>query len=324
MSVRMTIARPQVLNAAAGRLPPALITRLAERYELTDLPGADTRADFLAREGVRFEAVITSAALGLDAATIAALPALRVISSFGVGLDALDLHAAAARGIPVGYTPQVLDDCVADLGVGLLLGAMRGIAAGDRFVRRGDWAAGRAWPLQRKVSGTKVGIVGFGRIGQTIARRLAGFDMDLRYHTRRPVEGTALAHEPSLTALAHWADALILIVAGGAGTKHLVNAEVLDALGPEGFLVNIARGSVVDEAALVAALRERRIAGAGLDVFADEPRVPADLLTMDHVLLQPHAASATRETRAAMAARVADNLDRFFTDGTLVSAAPQP
>jgi hydroxypyruvate reductase len=187
-------------------------------------------------------------------------------------------------------------------------------------VRRGDWPKG-AFPLGRKVSGARLGLVGMGRIGRAIAQRSTGFAMDVRYHARRPVDGLPWVHEPRLIELARWADFLVVITAGGAGTHHLVNAEVLDALGPEGYLVNVACGSVVDEAALVAALQQRRIAGAGLDVFENEPQVPAALLALDNVVLLPHIASATQQTRQAMADRVFDNLQNFFATGRLVSAA---
>jgi lactate dehydrogenase-like 2-hydroxyacid dehydrogenase len=304
-----------------GKLPPALVKRLRAEYAYHDLADeADPRA-FLAARGGEFDALVTSAARGVEATVIDALPKLRVISSFGVGLDRIALDAAKRRGIAVGYTPGVLDDCVADTAIALMFDAMRGFSASDRFVRRGDWAAGKVWPLSRKVSGARLGIVGFGRIGQTIAKRAQGFEMQVRYHARRAVEGAAIAHEPSLLALARWCDVMIVIVAGGAGTKHLIDDAVLDALGPRGFLVNVARGSVVDEAALVRALQDKRIAGAGLDVFADEPNVPRELFALDNVVLLPHVASATEETRAAMAERVAENLKSFFATGRLLSAA---
>jgi lactate dehydrogenase-like 2-hydroxyacid dehydrogenase len=179
-----------------------------------------------------------------------------------------------------------------------------------------------SFPLGRQVSGARLGVVGLGRIGRTIARRAGGFDMDVRYHTRRRVEDAPWQHEPDLRALARWADFLVVITAGGAGTRHLIDAEVLDALGPEGYLVNVARGSVVDEQALVRALQDRRIAGAALDVFEQEPQVPAELLAMDNVLLAPHIASSTVQTRQAMAQRVLDNLAAFFAGRTMPSVAP--
>ena len=309
----------RVINV--GRLPPALEARLAQAYSLTTLANEADPAAYLAAHGGEFEALVTSAPVGADAALLAALPKLRVISSFGVGLDKIDLAAAQGRGIAVGYTPDVLNDCVADIAFGLLIDVARGASAADRFVRRGDWLKG-TFPLARKVSGAKLGLVGLGRIGRTIAQRSTGFNMALRYHARRPVADVAWAHEPSLIELARWADYLVVITAGGPATRHLVNAEVLAALGPDGFLVNVARGSVIDEAALVRALVDKRIAGAGLDVFENEPQVPAELMALDNVVLLPHIASATRETRQAMADRVFDNLQRFFADGTLVSAAP--
>ncbi|MDT7837073.1 2-hydroxyacid dehydrogenase [Aquabacterium sp. OR-4] len=312
---------PVVLNT--GRLPADLLQLLAARYTLHDLatlPDAAARSAWLARHGAQVQAVVTSASTGLDEATLAALPALRVISSFGVGLDKLPVAAARARGIAVGYTPDVLNDCVADLGFALLLDVARSLSAADRFVRRGDWTRG-AFGLTRKVSGARLGLVGLGRIGRSIAERATGFRMDIRYHSRRAVADVAWRHEPVLTELARWADYLVVITAGGPETRHLVNAGVLDALGPDGFLVNVARGSVVDEAALLAALQQRRIAGAGLDVYDDEPRVPEAFFALDNVVLAPHIASATRETRQAMADRVAENLAAFFERGQLVSAA---
>jgi hydroxypyruvate reductase len=314
----------RLLNA--GRLPPALLARLAAEYELTTLSDFADPADaaaHLAAHGAEVVALVTSAAIGADAALLARLPNLKVISSFGVGLDKLALAEAAARGIAVGYTPDVLNDCVADCAFALLLDVARGGSAADRFVRRGDWIKG-AFPLGRKVSGARLGLVGMGRIGRAIAERSTGFRMEVRYHTRRPVADVPWAHEPALLDLARWADFLVLITAGGAATRHLVDATVLDALGPEGFLINVSRGSVVDETALVAALAEGRIAGAGLDVFENEPQVPPALMTMDKVVLLPHIASATHETRQAMADRVFDNLHRFFAEGRLVSAAPCP
>lgn len=314
------MAQPvKVLNA--GRLPPALLARVAQHYQLVNLADQADRSAFLTAQGADFAGVITSAAVGVDAALIAALPQLKVISSFGVGLDKVDVAAAHARGIAVGYTPDVLNDCVADTAFGLLLDVARGLSASDRFVRQGGWLKG-TYPLGRKVSGAKLGIVGLGRIGRAIAQRSTGFEMAVRYHARRPVADVAWTYEASLIELAKWADFLVIITAGGAATRHLVNAEVLDALGPQGFLINVARGSVVDEAALVSALQERRIAGAGLDVFEDEPNVPPALMALDNVVLLPHVASATQETRQAMADRVFDNLHLFFTEGRLLSAAP--
>lgn len=315
--------RPAVLQALP--LMPWLEERLHAAYDVTRLPPAGPeRQAFLAARGGEFEALVTSAAAGAANELVDALPKLRVISSFGVGLDKLDPAHAARRGIPVGYTPDVLNDCVADLAFGLLLDIARRVAEGDRYVRAGRWTTQPpvAFPLGRRVSGAKLGIVGLGRIGRTIARRSLGFDMEVRYHTRRPVADVPWTHEASLHELARWCDFLVVITAGGAGTHHLVDAAVLDALGPQGFLVNVSRGTVIDEQALVRALQERRIAGAGLDVFEREPQVPPELFTLDNVVLVPHIASATVQTRQAMAQLVLDNLASFFASGQVQVAAP--
>ena len=314
--------RPVLLQTIA--LMPALERRLAERYTVHKLPPAGAeRTAFLASRGGEFDGLVTSAGAGADAALIDALPRLRVISSFGVGLDTLDLAAAARRGIPVGYTPDVLNDCVADQAFALLLAVARRIPEADRYVRAGRWTAQPpvAFPLGRQVSGGKLGVVGLGRIGRTIARRATGFDMEVRYHARNPVADVPWAHEPSLLELARWCDFLVVITAGGAGTRHLVDAGVLDALGTKGYIVNVARGTVIDEAALVRALQDKRIAGAGLDVFEREPHVPPELFTLENVVLAPHLASATAQTREAMAQRVLDNLAAFFAGQPLPSEA---
>jgi lactate dehydrogenase-like 2-hydroxyacid dehydrogenase len=315
--------RPVLLQALS--LLPSLERHLVENYTVHRLPPAGAERDaFLAARGGEFDGLVTSAAGGAKAALIDALPNLRVISSFGVGLDQIDLAAASRRGIPVGYTPDVLNDCVADQAFALLLAIGRRIPEAERFVRAGRWEAkpSAPFPLGRQVSGAKLGIVGLGRIGRTIARRASGFDMDVRYHSRRPVEGVAWGHEPSLLQLARWCDFLVVITAGGPETRHLVNAEVLDALGTEGFLINVARGTVVDEPALVRALQEKRIAGAALDVFEREPHVPHELFALDNVIVVPHIASATVQTREAMGQRVIDNLAAFFAGEPLPSAAP--
>ena len=314
----MTTPKTRVLQH--GRLLPALEARLAETYDVHGLWNeADPKA-FLAARGGEFTALVTSARFGADAETIAALPALKVISSFGVGLDALDLDAARARGIAVGYTPDVLNDCVADTAFALVMDVARRITESDRFVRRGDWQRGQ-FPLATRVSGKKLGILGMGRIGRVIARRASGFDMEVRYHNRRELDDVDFVYADSLEALAEWADFLVIASAGGAETRGLVSREILDALGPQGYLVNISRGTVVDEAALVEALQHKRIAGAGLDVFEDEPNVPEALFALDNVVLLPHLASNTHETRAAMAQRVEDNLAAFLAGKPMVSAA---
>ncbi len=294
--------------------------------QLQALPGADVHclwkeADpqaFLAAHGGEFEAVAAHVRFGCSAQTMAALPSLRAICSFGAGYDKIDMDAARARGIQVSNTPDVLNGCVADLAMGLVLDVARGLSVTDRFVRAGGWAAGGQMPLMTRVHGKKLGLLGFGGIGQAIARRAAGFDMEVRYNTRRPVAQSPFMHVPDLMALASWCDFLVVACVGGPTTRHLVSAAVLDALGPQGIVVNIARGSVIDEAALVAALSQGRIAGAGLDVFENEPHVPAELLAMDNVVVLSHIAGFTRETRHDMEQRVYDNLQAYFDTGRVL------
>jgi hydroxypyruvate reductase len=312
--------RPRVL--VNGKLPQAgLEARLAEAYELHRLHEEADRAGFLAARGPAFDALVTSAPVGADAALIDALPNLRVIAGFGVGFDKVDQAAALRRGIKVSNTPDVLNDCVADLAFALLLDVARGVSASDRFVRRGAWLQGR-FPVTTRASGKRLGILGLGRIGSAVAERASGFGMAVGYCNRRPLPGLGFTYFATPAELARWCDFLVVTAAGGSDTRHLVDAAVLEALGPQGVLVNVARGSVVDEAALVHALQHRRIAGAGLDVFADEPRVPDALLALDNVVLTPHIASGTEETRAAMADLVVDNLQRFFATGTLATPVP--
>lgn len=315
MSTRPTL----LLN---GKPPQhALESRLAETFELHRLHEQPDPAAFLAEHGVRIDGIVTSAPVGASAGLIDALPQLRVIAGFGVGFDKVDQAAALRRGVKVSNTPDVLNDCVADLAFGLLLDVARGVSAGDRFVRRGDWLRGR-FPLATRVSGKKLGILGLGRIGRAVARRAEGFGMHVGYCNRHVVADAPYPWHQTPAELARWCDFLLITTAGGSATRHLVDREVLDALGPRGMLVNVARGSVVDEAELVAALREQRIAGAGLDVFEDEPNVPAELLTLDNVVLTPHVASGTEETRMAMADLVIENLRSFFATGNLVTPVP--
>lgn len=305
-----------------ARLPlPALETDLAARYDVVCLSDQSDPAAFLAGHGAGFTGVVTSASIGLKGEVIASLPNLQVISSFGVGFDALDIAQARARGVQVGYTPGVLNDCVADMAFALMLDVSRGVAASDRFVRRGEWSKARYAP-QTKVSGKRLGIVGMGRIGQAVAERANGFRMEVGYHNRSPAVGTTFQYFDTVVDLAMWADYLILAVAGGPATRHMVNSQVLQALGPQGFLINVAHGSVVDEAALIDALTHRHIAGAGLDVFEDEPNVPDALIALDNVVLTPHAASGTHDTRRAMADLVLENLRSFYTTGTVSEPVP--
>lgn len=313
--------KPRLLQHVA--IPPLLATEFNTRYDAHPLWKEADPPAFLARHGHEFTGYVTSARFGVDDATLAAMPNLQVISSFGVGTETLPLEAAQARGIAVGYTPDVLNDCVADTAFGLVMDVARRFSASDRFVRAGRWLQG-AYPLATRVSGKRLGILGLGRIGQVVARRASGFDMEVRYHNRRPNPAVPYTYESSIESLARWADFLVVVSAGGPETHHLVSASVLRALGPEGFLVNVSRGSVIDENALIEALEDGVIAGAGLDVYADEPRVPERLLALDQVVLLPHLASATNETRQAMAELVVDNLDAFYATGKLQASVPLP
>jgi len=310
--------KPRLLQH--GRLPENTEARLAEHFDVHPFWAETDPASYLASHGGEFVAMTTRAAIGVDATMLAALPNLRVISSFGVGTDKLDLETARARGIAVGYTPDVLNDCVADTAFALLMDAARQVSAADRYVRRGEWLKG-PYPLTTRVSGKRLGIVGMGRIGRVIARRSSGFDMEVRYFGRKPQDDVAYGFEPSLEALARWADFLVVATSGGPSTRHMISASVLEALGPQGYLINIARGTVVDETALVDALTHKRIAGAGLDVFESEPHVPEALFPLDNVVLLPHVASGTHETRAAMAGLVFDNLQSFFATGAVLKSA---
>ncbi len=310
------MSKPRILQI--GRLLPALEDALMQEFDVHLLAHEAEPKAFLAQRGVEFVGVATSARFGADAALMGALPNLKVISNFGVGYETIDIGAARARGVMVSNTPDVLTDCVADLAFGLLIDVARGLSAADRFVRRGDWKHGQ-FPLATRVSGKRLGVLGLGRIGRAIAKRAAGFDMETRYHNRTPLADLAYGYEASLIDLARWADFLVVAAAGGAATRAMVSREVLAALGKKGYLINIARGSVVDEAALVDALVNRRIAGAALDVFTDEPNVPPELFALDNVVLLPHIASATRETRQAMADLVLDNLRSYFRAGKLLT-----
>jgi len=301
-----------------GRLTPRTEARLREKFAVACLREQADKETFLAGEGARFRAVVTSGGEKVSADLISALPALQVIGTRGVGYDHIDLVAAKDRGIAVSNTPDVLTDCVADLAFGALIAVARRLAAADRFVRRGDWLKG-GYPLATRVSGKRLGIVGFGRIGQAVARRASGFAMEVRYHSLRTSPDAAAGYVASLPTLATWADFLVVCVPGGETTRHLISAAVLEALGPKGYLVNVARGSVVDEEALVRALEQGKIAGAALDVFQCEPRVPAALTGRDNVVLLPHIASSTRETFAAMEDLLFDNLCSFFATGRLLT-----
>jgi lactate dehydrogenase-like 2-hydroxyacid dehydrogenase len=293
-----------------GGLMPFMREWLTERYAAPQL------ADLGDPAGV--DVAVTGGGSKVGAAEMDALPDLRAIANFGVGYDNVDVAEARRRGIVVSNTPDVLTDAVADLAAFLVVDVLRGLTAADRFVRSGAWARGEKLPLTRDVRGAVVGVLGLGRIGAAAAERLEAFGAEIHYHSRSPKD-VRWDYHPSAVELAEASDVLVVLTPGGAGTAGLVDRAVLDALGPEGYLVNVARGSVVDEDALVAALEEGRIAGAGLDVFAHEPHVPEALLRRDDVVLLPHVGSATTQTREAMGRVVLDNVDAFLQRGELVT-----
>jgi len=306
--------------SVAGMYGPSF-ERLEREFTVHNLWRASDKEHLLAEVGPRIRGVQASGSATLGAALIERLPKLEIISCFGVGYDGIDVAAAKRRGIVVTNTPDVLNDCVADLAMGLVIAASRGLAAGDRFVRAGKWLAGNL-PLQAKVSGKRLGIVGMGRIGRTIAKRASGFDMQIAYHARNKAADVPFTHYPKLVDLARNSDFLVLILPGGKDTFHLVNEAVMRALGPKGILVNIARGSVVDEQALVKCLQEGALGGAALDVFEEEPKVPEALWKLDNVVLVPHVGSATHETRAAMGKLTVDNLAAHFSGQPVLTPVP--
>ena len=312
--------KPRIIQVGSLAGSPSANQTLADRYDVVELWKFPDRKAALAEHGKGITAIVTSANFGANAELINALPDLKAICSWGVGYETIDVAAAQARGVQVSNTPDVLTDCVADLAWGLLIAAARRMGQGERFVRSGQWGQIHgSIPLGMRVSGKKLGIVGLGRIGDAIAKRGAGFDMQVRYHNRRQRDDVAYGYEASLVELARWADFLIVATVGGAGTRHLVNQEVLEALGPKGIVVNIARGPVIDETALVAALEAGKLGWAALDVFEHEPKVPQALLGSDQAVLLPHIGSATLETRQDMEDLMLENLRAFFETGRVVT-----
>ena len=309
----------EVLTVA--KLSPVLTAALDAAFTVHDRLHENDPAAFAAA-APRIAAIAATGESRVGADLMDRLPALRVISVMGVGYDGIDVAAAKARGVVVTHTPGVLDDDVADLALALMLATARAIPQCDRHVREGRWPAG-PMPLARKMSGARLGIIGIGRIGQAIAKRALAFDMSVAYTARSPKPALPWRYLPSARALAAESDFLVAITPGGAGTRKLIDAEVLAALGPEGILVNVARGSVVDETALIDALQRGVIAGAGLDVFENEPNVPQALRDLPNVVLTPHIGSATAATRRAMADLAFANLQAHFTGAPLPSPVPE-
>ena len=301
-----------------GRIYPPTLAALDAAYTTHKLFEAKDRDAMIASVADRITAVSSSNSGGIDGATMAKLPKLKVISHFGVGYDTVDIEAARKRGIAVTNTPDVLTDDVADLAIALLLATVRRVPQGDRYVREGKWLKG-AMALTESVQGKTCGIVGMGRIGRAIAKRAEAFNLKIAYQGPNRKADVAWAYFADPVALAKDVDFLVAACPGGEATRGLVSRAVIDALGPKGVIVNISRGSVVDEPALLEALQQGRLGGAGLDVFADEPRVPEGFFALDNVVLQPHVASASHQTRQAMGQLVIDNLAAHFTGKPLLT-----
>lgn len=311
MSVILRVEKvPQVL-AEALALDHTL-------YEYSQLSAEELHA--IAGE---IQVILASGESKVEAALINQLPQLKLIAVFGVGYDGVDIHAAFERNIQVTNTPDILTDDVADLGMALMLNVSRRINGAQKFIERGGWQSG-SYPLSTKVSGGRLGIVGFGRIGRAVAKRAQGFAMRIACFDRYPVESSEVTYYPDLVELAKNSDVLMVCASAGKDSMKLINRDVLAALGPNGILINIARGSVVDEDALVEAITQGTIGGAGLDVFANEPHIPQALLNRDDVVVTPHVGSATHATRTAMAKLVMDNIAAFYSGQALLTPVPRP
>jgi lactate dehydrogenase-like 2-hydroxyacid dehydrogenase len=300
--------KPLVLALLA--LSDASLDRIREQFEVVHAPKPDQRAQVLKTHGPQVKAVLTNGTIGIPAADMQQLPALSIVCALGAGYENIDVAYAKSRGIVVANGAGTNDDCVADHAVGLLLAVVRGIPMFDQATRQGVWRD--KLPMRSNFSRKRLGIIGLGTIGKKIAQRGLGFDLTIGYHNRKPRDDVRHAYFDSLLGLAEWADYLVVATPGGAGTKHLIDTEVLDALGPRGVLVNIARGSVVDTAAVAAALREGRLGGAGLDVYEGEPQPPAALLDLPNVVLTPHVAGSSPEAIQASVERFIENASWHF------------
>ncbi|MEQ9641944.1 MAG: 2-hydroxyacid dehydrogenase [Alphaproteobacteria bacterium] len=303
----------QVEVVALIDFPEVTDKRLRENFVVHNLYEADDQAAMLKELAPRVRGVATMGQIGCTAEIMAALPNLEIISCYAVGVDAVDMPAAREHDVIVTNTPDVLNDCVADLAVGLTISLLRDIPNADHFVRNEPWYTPTDYPLTRALGGKTLGVVGLGRIGMGAAKRAQAFGMNIAYHNRSKRDDVDFAYYASPAELAANCDVMVLLCPGGPATQHLIDKDVLDALGPDGFLVSISRGTVVDEAALVDALVNNRIAGAAMDVFEHEPQVPDALKQARNVILTPHMGSGTRETRAAMGNLMIDNLIAHFS-----------
>jgi lactate dehydrogenase-like 2-hydroxyacid dehydrogenase len=311
--------QPDIIVTAP--LPPFLYDPLKADYRCHDYHQSSHKPGLLAAEGARVRGMVQGGGTLTPTALLDALPKLEIISVFGVGYDGVPVAYCKARGIKVTNTPDVLTDDVADVALALVLMTGRGFARLNRFARSGEWEK-RSPELTTKLGGKNAGILGLGRIGKAIAQRLAAMGMKISYTGRKP-QNVPYTYVPDLQQLAADADFLIVACPGGEATRNIVDAGVLAALGGKGTLVNIARGSIVDEPALVAALEQGTIKAAGLDVFADEPHIPKSLLEMDNVVVLPHVGSATRETRQAMGDLCKANLDAWFAGKGALTLIPE-
>ncbi len=292
-------------------------TQLSQSFDLIYTPDAAQAQAAIATHGERITAVLTIGSTGLSVDQIDALPRLSLICALGAGYENIAVQHAKARGIVVATGAGTNDDCVADHAWGLLIAAVRGIPKLDGLTRQGVWRT--ALPLPPNVSHKRIGIIGLGTIGKKIAQRALGFEMEVGYHNRTARPDVPHRYFADVVALAQWADFLVVATPGGAGTRHLVDAQVLDALGPRGYVVNIARGSVIDTQALAQALQTGRVAGAGLDVYESEPAPPAQLLALDSVVLTPHVAGWSPEAVQASVDRFVENARRHFAGELPVS-----
>ena len=305
-----------------GGTTPRVMEAIEERFTVHEGRKVEDWDAFLKDKGEDIIAVATNGHDGLKPEIMDRLPNLKVISCFGVGYDAVDARKAAERGIFVTHTPNVLNADVANTAILLMLAVSRRVIRDDSYVRAGKWTGFGAAPLTHSIEGKKVGILGLGRIGETIAQKLQAFDCDVAYHTRNKRD-VPYRYYADLAEMAKDVDYLIVITPGGGATKHLVNREVIEALGPEGTLINVARGTVVDEKELVSALLDGRLGAAGLDVFEEEPNVPEALFPLDNVVLLPHVGSATIETRRAMGDLTVENLVRYIDEQTVTTPVPE-
>lgn len=305
--------------ALVGVSPERMASLAAAGYSVREGKKYPSRMDACRDAGDTVKVVLTNGRGGINGDEMALLPRIEIICAVGAGYEAIDLETAKRRGIAVANCPDMSAPAVADSAMMLLLATTRHLLQADRFVRAGGWQ--EQWPIDLpQITGKRLGILGLGKIGGRIAYRASrGFDMDIGYHNRKPVSDSPYRYFDRLIALANWADFLVIAAPGGPGTRHLVNADVLTALGPKGYIVNVGRGTIVDTAALLDALRSKRIAGAGLDVVEGEPNIPPELLRIETVIVTPHTGGRAPESRAAATAMIIETLNAHFTGEPLPS-----